>query len=166
MHDDTLRRTARLNPEFVTDLSYEKFQQVLDEKVYELDYQLISQIDVGTFSYPIRIPLLEEFFQVIKGYPERKLIIDIKAENDSIIASLSKLIHEYGIDNNQLIIIGVDLALLLKSKKIIPNVKHFLVTISSLRSLYDIFSEEERIVYKKLFSYLDKCAYDPSALKW
>ena len=143
LHDDTLRRTARYNPEMVTTLSPEHFADILDRKIPQLDFQdEISQVDVGSYDTALsksyrktRISLLQEFLQELQGHPQRTLLIELKSGDKEIVQVLQQMItqsaQKYQLTTDQIYFISFDFDLISETKKVLPEYKQLLLTIAT-----------------------------------
>ncbi len=142
LHDDTLERTARFNPKLATTLSQNHFLSIQKSKVNTLDYRSeVSQVDVGCYESFLdekyrgtTISLLEKFLVELQNFPQRKLVIELKAGDVTIVKELGKLIKrcvtEFKLQTNQLVFISFDFNLIKHSKENLPGFKHFMLTTS------------------------------------
>lgn len=136
LHDDTIRRTGRFNPDIATTLTEEEFKQIQDKNVSQLNYaEQLSQVDVGCFDGRIdtqyrgaKIPLLSDYFDHLAGHPERKLIVELKYGDKAIVGLLTELVKQYNLDIDQLMFISFDMKLVEDLKKRLPNHIHMPVT--------------------------------------
>lgn len=140
IHDDTLARTARYNPDLAITLTEEEFNKMKDTELPHLDYQkVISQVDVGAYADYLdksyrgtRISLLQDFLKELKDHPQRTLVIELKAGDTRIVDTLKKLIDdcvlEYRLELHQLIFISFDFQLISLCKSALPSYQHLLLT--------------------------------------
>ncbi len=143
LHDETLRRTGRLNKSIAPTLTHKHFLKIRNEKISQLHFKdEIAQIDVGSYAsylgdkfHGTKISLLEDFLHELKGHAERKLIIEVKAGDMSIVDDLQKLITyfapKYKIKDSQLLFISFDFELIKILKRFLPNYKHSFLTIAT-----------------------------------
>lgn len=137
-HDSNLKRLGRYNPDIATTLTPEYFNAIRRKPINNLDYQTISQVDVGSYADYLnnrfrgtQVSLLEDYFKKISG-TSACLVIELKADSPSIIPHLQKLVSEsikkYHLQTNQLIFISFDLDLIIVSKQALSKHKHLLLT--------------------------------------
>lgn len=137
LHDTTLRRTARYNPDLAGTLTESAFNQMLDTPITELNYETqVSRVDVGSYADYLgnkfrgtKIPLLSEFIDQLIDHPERKLIVELKAGSHDIVPLLTQLISNYKLLSNQLLFISFDLQLIKAAKEKLPQYQHLLLTV-------------------------------------
>ncbi len=143
LHDDTLRRTASYDSTLAKTLTQEHFGKIRDTKIPQLSYaNELSQVSVGAYNPKIPeayhstpIPLLEDFLAELKKDTSKRLIIELKAGDLSIIPVLQKLIErctqEFDLKPEQLIFISFDYNLIAASKKSLSQHQHLLLTIAT-----------------------------------
>ncbi|MDR3492281.1 MAG: glycerophosphodiester phosphodiesterase family protein [Gammaproteobacteria bacterium] len=143
IHDETLFRTARFNPDIAKTLTKEDFLNIRNKNVSELSFvNEVSQVDVGSYASYLsdkfkgtKVSLLEDFLLELKNHSERKLIIEVKMGDMSIVDELQKLIKHYAaqyeIKDEQLLFISFDFDLLKSLKMFLSNYKHLFLTIAT-----------------------------------
>lgn len=143
LHDNTLRRTARYNPDLAVTLTKEEFEKILDCDVSTLSYkEQLSQVDIGTYDDLIapkyrgtKIPLLVDFLDQLVNHPERKLVVELKLGGKAIIEKMTCLVRKYQLNCDQLIFISFDFALITWLKEQLPDHKHLLLTVCANQNM-------------------------------
>ncbi|MBQ8428790.1 MAG: hypothetical protein IJX30_01685 [Clostridia bacterium] len=107
MHDNTLNRTT----------NYTGTAKIADMTLAE-----IRQYRVKYGADGLEIPILEDFFELIKTLPQMKLFVELKADDPDVISLLKDKIVEYGVEDNIFVIANWDGTRLQEFKALMPNV--------------------------------------------
>jgi len=138
LHDNTLRKTARYNLQMAISLTEVEFNKMIDTDVSQLSYKdHLSQVDIGTYADYLgsrftgtKIPLLSDFLEQLKNFPERKLVIELKPGDIKIIQLLVPLVKDAKLNSDQLIFISFDFNLIQQCKQNLPSFRHLFLTVA------------------------------------